>query len=297
MISDHLCDFLMIVKVGSFTLAAEELFVSQSCLSKRIKALEDELGVQLFDRTSRNIVLSEAGELLVPYAQQLYELKKALLRTMAEYSQQQSSGIKVVSVPVMIQYDITSVVGAFQKSNPDIQLTLIEGEPCDMPGLLETGACDFAFARRFEDEDCRFEFTKFYPDRLMALLSKNHPLAQEEQIELAQLRNEKFLFMSKVTGVYDLCYNLCLEAGFTPQVIHTGRWPDNIIELVANGMGVSMIMKGYIDYAQNDQVRGIRLNPDVDNPLCLARLKGRRLSGAALAFWHYVQRLGESASV
>ena len=81
---DYLYEFSVIAQMGSFSDAVDELNISQSSLSKHIIYLEKELDIQLFNRTTRSVRLSEAGKKILPYARQIYEIKKIIMRTVSE---------------------------------------------------------------------------------------------------------------------------------------------------------------------------------------------------------------------
>lgn len=285
---DYLCDFAAIAKLGSFSLAAEELFISQSSLSKHIMALEKELNVQLFDRTSRKVVLSEAGVQILPYADQISEIKERINRIATEQISRQRRVIKIASLPVMAQYDIIGAIARFQKEHSEIDLSIAEYEQCEILRLLESNECELAFTRESHEESASFNYTPFYKDYMVAVLPRSHRLAAKKALRLQQLKNEEFLFLDKRTVLYNLCFDLCSRAGFTPKVKYSGHRPENIIELVSQGMGISLLMKRHTDYFKNAGVRCIDVTPRVESAICLAKIKSHTLSQAAKVFWDYI---------
>ncbi|HML24520.1 MAG TPA: LysR family transcriptional regulator [Aggregatilinea sp.] len=285
---NYLHEFLAIERLGSFTLAAEELFISQSSLSKHIKVLEKELGVELFDRTTRNVVLSDAAELILPYAKELCSINNALLGAVAEHNRRERSVINVVSIPVMAQYEITRAIARFQKENPNIVLTVIEREPNEIGQLLESGECDLAFIRRSAESASNLDFVAFCEDYLVAVLPETHYLSEEKEIELSQLSNEGHMFLDKATMLYGFCYNLCLDAGYTPNVVYTGCRPENIIALVSQGMGVALLMKRHTDYSKRHNVTCVDIKPTVKSAVGLAKVKNRKVTAAVQRFWNYI---------
>ncbi|MEZ4646453.1 MAG: LysR family transcriptional regulator [Chloroflexota bacterium] len=286
---NYLCEFVTIANLGSFTLAAEELYISQSTLSKHIMALEKELGVQLFDRSIRDIVITETGQLILPYAKQLCELNSAMLKEIADKNGQERV-VSIISIPVMTQYKITGAIAKFQQDNPDIALTVREHESFDIPRLLERGDCDFAFIRKPKEENPALDYISFFKDYLVVVLPKSHPLSQEKQIDLLQLRDEEFMFLDKRTMLYELCYNLCISAGFTPKVSYTGHRPENIIDFVSRGRGISFLMRGHTDCPYNDKIACIAIEPTVESMICLSRMKNRKMSSASQKFWNHISQ-------
>jgi LysR family transcriptional activator of glutamate synthase operon len=282
---DYLCEFIVIAKLGSFSLAAEELFLSQSSLSKHIIALEKELGVQLFNRTSR---LSEAGREILPYAKQMCEIKTRIANIVAEQNDRNKRVLKIASIPVMAIYDITGVISGFHKEHPEINLTVSEHEYLETLKLLESGQCDLTFIRKRQEESNILEYIPFYKDYLVAVIPCSHPLSTEKELHLLQLKNEDLLFMDRKTGFYKLLFALCSNSGFIPKVKYTGRG-STLVDLVSQGMGIALLDKRHADYYKNPHVSSIRVTPAVESEICLAKFKSRNLSYAAQMFWNYIE--------
>jgi LysR family transcriptional regulator, transcription activator of glutamate synthase operon len=287
---DYLCEFALVAKLGSFSLAAEELYISQSSLSKHIMALEKELNIQLFNR-SHKVDLTEAGRQFLPYANQIAEIRKRLLNIASAQNDQNKNILKITSIPVMAIYDITGAVTRFLKEYPEINLTISECERPEIIRLLESGECELAFTRKSREEARILEYSTFYKDYLVAVLPRSHPLSAEKAINLKQLENEFFLFLDKETALYSLCFDLCTGAGFTPKIRYTGHRPENIIDLVSQGMGNALLMKHHTDYFKNTGVSYVDIMPTVKSAICLAKIKNRRLSVAGKIFWNYINSL------
>jgi len=284
----HLCEFLAVAELENFTLASEELYISQSALSKHIQLMEKELGIELFDRTTRQVVLTEAGMLLLPHARQAAQIKQDVLHTVAEYNRKNKSKVNIISIPVMAQYDITGAIAKFQKEHPHIMLSLVDREPTEIQRVFWSGEYDFAFIRETIEGAEKLDFVTFVEDSLVVVLPENHPLANEPVVELDKLRNESFIFLDKRTMLFEICQNQCLKAGFTPNVIYTNHRPENIIELVSRGMGVGFLMKRHADYYNKHGVRCLEINPPLKSSVCLAKIKSRKMSLAATQFWEYI---------
>jgi LysR family transcriptional activator of glutamate synthase operon len=291
---DYLGEFAVIARLGSFSLAAEELFISQSSLSKHIITLEKELNVQLFNRTSRNVALSEAGARILPYANRVFEMKKRITGIATEQINREKRVINIVSIPVMAEYDITGATARFQKEYPEINLSVSEREQPECLIALESGECEFAFIRRLREESPILEYAAFYKDHLVAVLPRSHRLSSEKALHLQQLENEEFMFLGKGSVLYNLCFDLCSSSGFTPKVKHLSQRPENIIDFVSLGMGIALLMNRHVDYFKNASVKCINVTPTVESTICLARIKSHKLSPAARVFWDYINSLYSS---
>ena len=122
----YLREFVVLAQTGNFMEAADILYSTQSTLSKHIKSIELELGVPLFDRTTRKVRISKFGQLLLPYAKQIAELQDkytAILKSSLETDQEI---LTLGSIPALAQYNITDVFVNFKKSRPQATINVIQ---------------------------------------------------------------------------------------------------------------------------------------------------------------------------
>ena len=283
---ETLCEFAEVARQKSFSRAAEELHLSQPSLSKHIMALEKELGLRLFDRTSRKVTLSQAGQRLLPYVEQAQELYRQMLALAKEERSLSSSRVCVASIPVMAQYGITDAIAAFERVYPDVALEVRECESRDIAGVLASGECELAFTRDTTDwEDV--ETAPFCQDQLVAVLPAGHALAGAESVSLRQLKDEDFLLLDSGTFLYQLCLGLCRQEGFEPRIRYTGKRPENILGLAAAGMGVALLMRQHTLHQPNVAV--VPVTPQVESDICLVRKNQTPPSACAELFWNFIR--------
>lgn len=284
---EYLREFAVIAKLGSFSRAAEELSISQSSLSKHILALEKELGVPLLDRNSRNVAVSPAGGQILPMAAQVYELQNKIKVAAARESTRTKALLKIASIPVMAQYDITGVLARFQKQHPEVTLDVMECEQQEIEQTVTDGRCELAFTRRVREND-ELEYLPFRQDSLVAVVSHSHPFADRDSLTLSDLRQENLLFLDSRTGLYDMCRELCHRSGFVPNILYTGHRPENIVELTAENMGIALLMKGHTDYIASQNVVCLPITPAVESTICLVRTQRPGHSQWADEFWNEI---------
>lgn len=281
----------MIARHQNFSLAAEELFTSQATLSKHLQALEKELGVSLFDRTTRSVRLSCFGEILLPFAQQVATQYEAVEKQLKEEKERSRRQLRIVSIPVMAQYGITDPLSAFRAAHPEIRLSVSEHESSQIDSLLEKGECDLAFNRIIRDSgSCSpYKEISYCIDHLVAVLPERHPLAGERCISLVDLRNDPFLLMDENTHMYSICMDTCRNAGFLPKTVYKGHRPENLIEFVSQGMGVSLLMRRQADFYKNPGITVVELAQQVSSRVSLLSRNDRPLSAAARVFIDFLQ--------
>ena len=150
--------FIYAVQENTFFDAAEALHITQSSLSKQIKKMEQELGIQLFDRSKRSAVLTQAGEFFYPEAQKLSLQYQKTIAKMKEFNTRFSSSLCVGTLPVLSQYGLTHFFHQFATLHPEISLSLFEVEEPELMAGFEKGRFDCIIAREsmITDPDCIF---------------------------------------------------------------------------------------------------------------------------------------------
>lgn len=289
---NHVRTFLAIVVTGSFSEAAESLYMTQATVSKQIHALEKELGVQLFDRSHRRPELTEAGLTFLPYAQTFQDTYNAMTEKLHSLSAPCNNNLSIASIPVMAQYGIISLINAFRNNQPGFHVAIEERESCDIPSAIEAQQYEMAFYRAEWLDHKKYQHIKLFEDRMYALLPSSHPLAGRASISLRDLQQDVFLLLGRHTDLYDFCINCCRQyANFTPRVGYTGTRMENIVEMVSEGMGVSMLMEKPARYIlKQHSVSLVPLQETITTNISLIRLRNRPLSSAGNAFWGYMRK-------
>lgn len=286
---NYIREFVVLAEVGNFLEASESLFISQSSLSKHIKVLEHELGVTLFDRTTRKVHLNEYGRTFLTYAKEIarvqYEYKTALINKQEDIYQTITLG----SIPVMAPYRITDIIIKFKQENKKFSVNFIEGDSFDLKMMLRQDKCELAFIRESKSDDDEFTKIAFTNDTLSVVLPAYHPLAKEKKIRIEQLRGEDFLLLQPNTMLYHICLDECQRAGFTPNIAFTGQRAENIVDLIEKGMGISLLMRKPIEYLSSDKIKIVDIEPAITTDIKLYYKKEKELTIAAKHFIECVQ--------
>ncbi len=285
---------IAVAEQGNFSAAAEALYTTQSAVSKQIMALERELDVTLFDRSHRRVTLTKQGEIVLRHAKQILTDYRGMLTELHEMQEQEGGRLSIASIPVMRQYGITELVGRFRRENTDIAMSVGEMEGNEVLPAMENGEYDMAFLRLEQMTDPSYESIPLAEDELTVLLPENHRLAGESELSLAQLKEEPFLLLNEGTLLRGLCVDACQRSGFVPKVSYSGTRNENIAELVAMGMGVSLVMEKFYHHLKPAGVCCIPLKERVVSTIGLVRAKKRVHSEANERFWNYVESVSET---
>ena len=285
--------FAEVAEHGSFSAAAEKLYTTQSAVSKQIMALERELNVTLFDRTHRRVVLTEHGKVVLRHAERILAQYGEMTTELERVQKQEGGKLSIASIPVMRQYGITELVGRFRKENKDVVMSVGEMEGGEILPAMKNGGYDMAFLRLEQLADSAYESIPLTRDVLTVLLPENHELAGESVISLAQLKAEPFLLLNEGTLLRGMCVEACQRSGFTPAVAYSGTRNENIAELVAMGMGVSLVMEKFYQHLKPEGVCCIPLKEEFVSTIGLVRTKRKEHSEASERFWNYVKEVSE----
>ena len=281
---NYLKEFVVLAQTGNFMEAAELLYVSQSTLSKHIKSIETDLGISLFDRTTRKVTISKYGNLLLPFAQQIAELQDKYMSVLRTNLETEQETLTLGAIPALAQYNIIDILVNFKKSRPQSTLNVLQAGSVELRESLRQRKCDLAFIRFADEVDDDLVKIPYAADCMVAVLPAAHPLAKQTAVPLNSLANEDFLMIEKGTYIYWLCYRACQESGFEPKVAFTDHKVGILVDLVTKGMGVALLMKQLALYAATPTTVIMDISPCIATQIYLCYLKGTELSAAAKHF-------------
>jgi len=280
--------FVDLSKTLNYTETAENFYTTQGNISKQILALEKEWQVTLFKRAHRKIEMTPQAKLILSDAQKILADYDALQIKLADYQAAQNSLIELHTIPTMPSYHSFTLITQFLQRFPKIQIQLKEEESYNLLTSLKSGKCEIVFARTFNFDDADLERIVMEADDFVAVLPKNHPYAQKKQLDLAVLKDERFLILGQATNLYTPVMELCQNAGFKPKIAYSGTRVDLIMQMVQNNMGVSLMMGKTARNFDSEKLSFVPLTSNIANKLCFIRVKGQH-SPANEQFWQYIK--------
>ncbi len=236
----HLVYFVEVAQTASFTKAAENLYVSQSTISKLIKNLENELGVSLFERTPKGVILTEAGELLITKAKDALTIIDNIRDEMADFAGIPSGVIKI-GIPPMVSTLFPRIIAAFSLRYPKIKIDLIElGSRRIERGLTES-TIDIGVIVLPSLKNTELEYIPLLKDPLRLVCHVEHQLAREQIVDFKDLKQESIVLYGEGFTLRDHILEKCEENGFIPKVVcETMQW-DFMVEIVASHLAVAFV--------------------------------------------------------
>ena len=238
---DVLKEIITLAEKRSYAAAAEELFTSQSSLSRHIAAAEKQLGVQLFYRNSRQVTLTKGGEALLPYAREIVTIEKEYRGALDTVIRSERVELRIGSVMGLSAFGIMSHVAGFIAENKDIHISMLRQGEGNLKDLLKEGACDFIFSQETQKETddgmCRLNAVC---DELVVVLPVTHPLAEQKRISLCQLKGEEW-FIQRERELLTRKMNEVFEHNnFVPRLSDLNAEGVGVLELVEKGVGICM---------------------------------------------------------
>lgn len=227
-----------------FGRAAARCHVAQSALSQQVKQLETELGVRLFDRTTRHVAITEAGIRLVEHARQVIGASERAAADMRSLAEGRSGSVSVGFVGTATYDVLPRVAHRVRADLPDIDLTL-RGELLS-PALTAAVAAsdlDLALVRPGSTLTPGLHVRHLRTERLVAVLPSTHPLAAVETIDLRALAGETFVLhpSGDRSSIHQQVLAACLGAGFTPPTTLEVGETATLAVFVAAGLGVALV--------------------------------------------------------
>ena len=239
--------FIAVADNGSFSLAAQQLFITQSAISKRIALLEQQLGKKLFDRIGRQVNLTSAGQALLPCAEKIL-MSFDDARTVIENLDSQINGtLSLASSHHIGLHRLPKVLRQYSQKYPQVQLNLSFGESETAYQGVVKGHLELALITLAPLPDPVICAQKIWIDHMHFVVAVDHPLAQQERVSLAQLTRHQPLLPDLQTFTRQITAERFTQQGLSLEVRMSTNNLDTIKMMVSNGLGWSLLPQSMID--------------------------------------------------
>lgn len=234
--------FVILAEEMHFGRAARRLFMTQPPLSASIMRLEEELGVRLFERDSKRVVLTPAGAQLLERARETLAQADKTVEFARAVAVGNAGRIEVGFTGTLLYRGLPAILARFHKDYPLVELGLREISTQDQISAVREGKLDAGFINTLVPP-AWLESMVIFRERFVVCLPEGHALAHQRQIDLADVREEAFVMFGKKgsPAFYDHVVGLCESAGFTPKMgVEVGQFL-SVAAMVASGFGVSVV--------------------------------------------------------
>lgn len=291
--SEALITFLAVHQAGGISKAAIKLRRSQPAISRRIALLEQQLKVPLFDRIGGGLALSEAGRILLPFAERLVATLKDAGDAMTSFHKAGTGSVSVAVVGTLADVNLTKVLKRFQRETPGAQIKLQTATSADVSALVRRGEATIGL-RYLSDLSADIESRDLKPEALVIACSSDHPLARRRVGSIAALRHERWLAFPRRPGGLDDAKAIIAAHFTTHQIFDVAFTPVDSLtahkRLIEAGYGIALLADSAIreERARGSiaviSVRGFKAT----NPVKLVTRKDGYLSPASRRFIRYV---------
>lgn len=240
----HLRYCVAIAEEASFTRAALRLRIAQPALSRQIKAVEDEIGEFIFERQSRGVMLTEAGRVFVASARVVLAEAEAAVHK-ARRAARGEIGLLRIGFTGSASFNpfVTGAIRDFRTGYPDVEVELVEEATSSLLERFAAGRLDVAFMRPAPGEVDHLVTQHAVTEPLVVALPSGHRLASRRTFPLQMLADDAFVLYPRSNGraLFDLIVTACQHAGFSPKILQVAPQLTSVVNLVATGIGVSIV--------------------------------------------------------
>lgn len=276
--------FWLVSQEGSMTRAAKRMHLTISALSMLVRTLEEELGVRLFERTTRRVELTEAGRQFQPTVRDVFFALDAGLHTLQESKRRKNERLVVATSPLLAATLVPMVIAAFREEYPNVSVTLMDAPVDQVAQAVRDGRADFGVCTAdLASHDLVTQV--LHQDTLVVVCHPDHALAGKRELRWAELTDQSLILLGASTGLRRLVEQslgrlmLNLKPAFEVANVQT------VTGLVAAGLGVSVLPSYSLVRADEKRVVAVPLiDPVVTREIVAVCTRARPFSIAAEAF-------------
>lgn len=234
--------FYMASKLCNFTKAAEQLHISQPAVTKAIHCLETELNVRLFDRFQKKVTLTLEGQALLVQTERILSSVKEAVSEMSEFQNAHRGLIKLGVPPMIGAYLFPNIIAKFKQLYPLIDFQVFEEGSVEIVSKVESGELDLAIAILPERKPS-LRTIIIAKEEYVLCVHPRSPLTRYNSISFSQLKNEPFILLKPGNYQHQAILKECSNYNYSPDIILTSNHFKTIKGLVANGVGISFLMR------------------------------------------------------
>lgn len=281
--------FIEVAKREHVTDAAEHLHVAQSAVSRQIFNLESELGVDLFVREGRNVKLTPIGRMFLASMENAVTIIDNAQREIKEYLDPGQGTIRIGFPSSLATSTLPTAISAFRIRYPNVKFQLKQGAYYHLIDGVAKGEIDMALLGPVPMKEKKVKGRILFTENLVALLPRNHPLAELSSIKLEQLRDDSFILFPEGFILREIIVSAFHQLGFQPEISFEGEDIDAIRGLVSAGLGVTIIPEiTVIDNIPRGTVKIPIKEPNVSRTVGAIIPKDRPLLPTQNLFYHFL---------
>ncbi|HZG17275.1 MAG TPA: LysR family transcriptional regulator [Candidatus Bathyarchaeia archaeon] len=278
--------FQTLARLQHVTRAAEFLSISQPALSRSIARLEEELGVPLFTRQGRTIMLNRYGKLFLHRVDRILAEFHNGKQELHDLVHPEHGEVALGFLHTLGTSIIPDLIGTFRTLSPSIRFQLIQNHSYSLLDHMNEGELDLCLIAEPTETKMHIQWVPLWTEEIFAILPPWHPLAECKSIMLEEIADESFIFLKKGYALRETTDRLFRQLGINPKVTFEGEEVATVAGLVGAGLGVSLLPDVGMDKSKTVQIH-VR-QPKCNRVIGMAFIEERYLSPAALQFKAFV---------
>jgi LysR family transcriptional activator of glutamate synthase operon len=267
-----------------FTRAAASVPVAQPALSHQVRLLEQELGIELFERSRSGVRPTEAGEIFLLRARRALAEMDAAREEIAAFKGLTSGRLVLGAMQALAGLDLPRLLAAFHAAHPGIDVSLREDSTRDMFTLAARGEIDLAIAALDVERPPGLDAVPLVREPVLMALPAAHSLASHEAVPLRLLRHDTFILFKEGTGLRAVSDRAAKRAGFVPRVGFQTSSHDRLLALVSEGLGVAFVPASAVSDPPPPGLVVLPVSPGVERTVGAVWRADHRHTPAASAF-------------
>ncbi|MBX9283244.1 LysR family transcriptional regulator, partial [Serratia marcescens] len=281
--------FVAVARHGSFSRAGEAIGLTQSAVSHSVKELEAEAGVRLLDRTTREVVLTDAGLRLANRVERLLDELQAALLDARSFGVQRSGTVRVATSQTISAHLMPQCIAAGEREYPEIRIMLRDQAQQQVLHSVRNAEVDFGIVvDPVQAVDLECEAVLHEP--FLLLCRDDHPFAAQQEVRWSALNGCRLVLQDYASGSRPLIDSALRQQGVEAQVVQEIGHPATLFPMVAEGIGISIFPALALPLPEGGRLRVRRLVPEINRALMLVRRKNRSLTPAAEAIWQVARQ-------
>ena len=288
--------FQAVVRAGGMRRAAEQLHVTQPAISARMRLLEGELGVELFERVGRGVRPSKAGQLLLEEIPHVLSAENALRERMDEFRGLAQGSLQIASIDAVSIYVLPEIYLQFREAHPGIDLRVHVTDSSHVLRAVRELDAELGFLAlspnpHQQQDDPDLEFHPIFEDNMVCIASPTHPLAKRRRVTLAQIADSPLVLYDRSSTTRAILDTVFERAGVQPNVAMETASPEAMKRLAQVGMGIAILPEALVaaDITAGSLVRFTVADTQFKRILAIVLRRDRHLGPATRDFLQRVR--------
>ncbi|KQP23242.1 hypothetical protein ASF43_05055 [Pseudorhodoferax sp. Leaf267] len=282
--------FIAIVELGSFSLAATRMHISQPSVTARVQRLEERLATQLLRRTTRSVEPTKEGLRLYDAATQALQGLRELVREFGSPGARGGRRIVVAATPMIAATVLPSLIRGYRNRFPDVRIKLLDMQYRDVIAHIETSAADLAIVA-FDGDSAKLRFQPLAEEELLLVVPQGHALAAQAQATLEQVVPHPLLILDRYTTLITAIKEECRKRHWQQPPLNEASNLNTLLGMLDAGNGITFLPKSMAQInAKRERVTLHVTDVRLTRRYGIVLQKKNGLSGAAQSFVRYLHQ-------